>query len=193
MRRFSFSIAAAFAMAAAPAAQAQITSQLAAYFEKSPDLLSHLVQCSTARRLFGKDEKERCPRALLVIRLFEHVAKVEKPRAIDAESSWVVFEELMQPHKPMRLELPVQREAISGMIDDFVWWQKRSPPDYDMIDCLSQLEFGRSVDIPACDYAYAKMQLQMSKAADVVDWYIKKPEFPYLLQQSLEKAYGTAE
>ncbi|RFB93953.1 hypothetical protein B5K11_12705 [Rhizobium leguminosarum bv. trifolii] len=76
------------------------------------------------------------------------------------------------------------------MVNDVSSSLKRSGPDYDMIDCLSDIEYFQRPNSAACDYAYAKVELILSKIADVVGWGVTRDEFPYVLQRGLEELRG---
>ncbi|WP_145964874.1 hypothetical protein [Rhizobium leguminosarum] len=124
-------------------------------------------------------------------RLSSHRAKPVSPKIGASDSAAVrsIVEDVTSDKSPLRFERPAKSD-IDSMVNDVSSSLKRSGPDYDMIDCLSDIEYFQRPNSAACDYAYAKVELILSKIADVVGWGVTRDEFPYVLQRGLEELRG---
>jgi hypothetical protein len=115
----------------------------------------------------------------------------QPPQKIDDAAAWTIIEDIARKSGPTRFT-PLGRERglsnIARMVASILGDDN---PDFDMIECLSQLEFQGIEDSLSCNYAYAKVRLIMSNVADAPadNYKLDRAEFPYVLQQGLERAY----
>jgi hypothetical protein len=145
--------------------------------------------CSTTARIVGK-KVDSCWRAVLRIQMAGK--DTEPPQNIDDAAAWTIIEDIARKSGPTRFT-PLGRERslsnIARTVALVLGWHDH--PDFDMIECLSELEFQGIEDSLSCNYAYAKVRLIMSNVADAPadNYKLDRAEFPYVLQQGLERAY----
>ncbi|WP_245441421.1 hypothetical protein [Rhizobium vallis] len=145
-------------------------------------------RCATALRVLNNIDHPACRTGAMVIILAQGQTRLPKIKISDSAAVRSIVEDFTSDKSPLRFERPA-KPYIDSMAEDVSSSLKRSGADYDMIDCLSQLEYFQRPDTAACNYAYAKVELILSKIADVVGWGVTRDEFPYVLQRSLEDAY----
>ncbi|EJJ24514.1 hypothetical protein [Rhizobium sp. CF142] len=169
-------------------------SKEALTFEQALDKYSgtrHAIyQCSTTARIVGK-KLSGCWRAVLFIQMGGKYAV--PPLAIDDAAAWRIIEETAGAKGPTRFAPSAREKSLSriaGTVAGLLGGHDH--PDFDMINCLSELEFQGIEDSLSCNYAYARVRLIMANVADAEagEYRLDRAEFPYVLQQSLERAYA---
>ncbi|EJB02423.1 hypothetical protein Rleg9DRAFT_7464 [Rhizobium leguminosarum bv. trifolii WSM597] len=125
----------------------------------------------------------------MVIILAQGQAHLPKIEISDSAAVRSIVEDVIGDKSPLRFERPA-KPHIDAMVDDVSSSLKRFGPDYDMIDCLSDMEYFQRPNTAACNYAYAKVELILSKIQDAVGWGVTRDEFPYVLQRGLQEIRG---
>ncbi|OWV75010.1 hypothetical protein ATY76_24700 [Rhizobium sp. R339] len=147
-------------------------------------------RCAAAIKILNNIDHPACRTSALTIILAQGQARLPQIEISDSTAVRSIVEDVISDKSPLRFERPA-KPHIDSMVEDVSSSLKRSGPDYDMIDCLAELEYFQRANTAACNYAYAKVELILSKIADVVGWGVTRDEFPYVLQRGLEAAYRT--
>ncbi|MGZ2383569.1 hypothetical protein [Rhizobium leguminosarum] len=146
-------------------------------------------RCAAAIKVLDKIDHPACRTSAMVIILAQGQARLPKIGASDSAAVRSIVEDVTSDKSPLQFERPAKSE-IDSMVEDVSSSLMRSEHDYDMIDCLSDIEYFQRPNTAACNYAYAKVELILSKITDVVGWGVTRDEFPYVLQRGLKDAYG---
>lgn len=148
-------------------------------------------KCAAAIKVLNNIDHPACRTSALTIIIAQGQARLPKIEISDSTAVRSIVEDVISDKSLLRFERPA-KPHIDSMVEDVSSSLTRSRPDYDMIDCLADLEYFQRANTAACNYAYAKVELILSKIADVVGWGVTRDEFPYVLQHALEAAYRTA-
>lgn len=147
------------------------------------------LRCATAIKLLDNIDHPACRTSAMVIILAQGQAHLPKIEISDSAAVRSIVEDVIGDKSPLRFERPA-KPHIDAMVDDVSSSLKRFGPDYDMIDCLSDMEYFQRPNTAACNYAYAKVELILSKLQDAVGWGVTRDEFPYVLQRGLQEIRG---
>ena len=161
-----------------------------AFLDKFSSTRHTIYQCSTTTRIVGK-KLIVCWRAALLIKMAGKYAV--PPLRIDDATASRIIEETAGKKGPARFAPSAREKSLNGIAGTVAHiLGEHDHPDFDMINCLAELEFEGIEDSLSCNYAYARVRLIMANVADAEpgEYKLDRAEFPYVLQQGLERAYS---